>query len=257
MLETLIIFTLFHLFISYLQGKHIGIGALIYPRWTLWYMVSLIWWRIILYFIPNKIRDNNRALIAIGILMCLLAGFIPIDTGLSFQRTFSFLPFFLMGYVVRKENMIDKLRIDSRVAMTVLVLVGVIFFVVNSQMKEYFFQKWSYFHYNPGMMGLCIRAGWLILVMIMSICFLSLVPRKEYKWTHFGQLTLFIYMWHSVILSWRFIMRDAYALPVSFPYCLLYAILVIAIIYLMSKVKVFHWLLNPISNTMKDVFGKE
>lgn len=247
LLETLAVFTLFHFFISYLQGKPFRISAIIYPRWTLWYMVSLIWWRILLYYIPKKIRDNYGMLITIGVLVCLIAGFIPIDTGLSFQRTFSFLPFFLVGYVAGKEKIVDNLRINMRVAVTFLIMMGIVFFILNSKMNDYFFQKWSYFHYNSAIIGLCVRAGWLFCVTVMSICFLSVVPQKEYKWTHFGQITLFIYMWHSIILSWRFIMRDTYALPTNFPFCMLYAIVVIAIVYFMSKVKVCHWLLNPLT----------
>lgn len=248
--ETLMVFTIIHLFILYLQGKHIGIDTIVCPCWTLWYMVCLIWWRIMLYFLPNKIRDNNRTLITIGILMCLIMGFVPLGTEFSFQRTFSFFPFFLMGYVARKENMINRLRINTRLAVTVLVLVFLGLYIANSQMRDYFHLNWNYYHYNSIMISLCIRAGLLIFSTLMSICFFSVIPRKEYKWTHFGQITLFIYMWHSVILIWRFILRDAYALPTSFPYCVLYAMLVVAVIYLMSKVKVFHWLLNPITNTL-------
>lgn len=246
LLETLVVFTIIHLLFLIIKGKHIGIGALYSPQWTLWYMVSLIWWRMILYFIPNKIRDNYSVLITIGIVMCLLAGFIPLGSEFSFQRAFSFLPFFLMGYVAGKEKLIDKLHMNSTVAVTVMVLAGLGFFVANNNMNDCFYQKSSYFHYDSLIIGLCIRTGWLVFATIMSICFLSLIPRKEYKWTHFGQFTLFIYMWHAVILKGRGMLRE---ISTAFPSCVVYAMLVVGIIYLMSKVRFFHWLLNPVTNT--------
>lgn len=252
--ETLVVFTFIHIFIEYLQGKPINdYQLLIYPKWTLWYLLSLIWWRLMLYYTPSSIRDNHKLLVAISIILCLTMGWIPIDTQFSFQRTFAFLPFFMIGYVVGK-NHIDITAKKKRVLIfTFFVFWGFFFFIIPKNITTSLFQNICFIH-GPlpfPNLNVVIRGGWLIFASCMSYCFLSLVPRKEYRWTHFGQLTLFIYLYHSVILSWRFILRDELNLPTNLFYCILYTFVVLGLIWVMSKVKFFHWLLNPISSTIK------
>ncbi len=251
--ETLIVFTIIHVAIIYMQGQHLSVRELfLCPRWTLWYLLSLIWWRLMLYFTPSTIRDNHMILIIASIVLCLTMGWVPLGFTLSFQRTFAFLPFFTMGYVAGRK----KVGINTKgvyLKFTFLVAIALFFLISPISLTGSFFQCFSYYNgqFSSPYYNFVFRLGWLFFAWCMSYCFLSIVPRKEYSWTHFGQLTLFIYMYHAVTLYWRFIFIDELNLPTNFPYWILYTVIVMGIIWLMSKVRFFHWLLNPISSLLK------
>ena len=248
LVETYVVFTLIHVSISLFLLGESAINLLV-PRWTLWYLLSLICWRLILYITPLPIRNNHLLLIAISVVLCLIMGWIPIGIVLSFQRIFSFLPFFIMGYVTAQTGIKNRIKFSPMLAITFMLIVWVGYFVSPVSLeKDLLFQNYGYNHYNNPLFAFLFRFGWLFFASFMSVCFLSLIPRKEYRWTHFGQLTLFVYMYHSVILKWRFVLRDEYHIPVSFLYCVLYTIIVLYIIYLMSKMKFFHWLINPVTS---------
>ena len=256
--ETFFIFSLIHIAFRYIQGDVKSIfRLLIIPRFTLWYLLSLIWWRIILYYIPSSIRENHQMLIILSIILCLTMGWIPIDEELSFQRTFAFLPFFITGFVTGKKQVDLKSGKRKLFHLFFLLSIAIIYIIIPISFNVPLFQNLSYLHsaYSP-LFYFVFRIGWLILASFMSYCLLSIVPRKKYRWTHFGQLTLFIYMYHSVILSWRYILRDTYHLPTSFLHCILYSVVVLVIILLMSKIRFFHWLLNPICSTINIIKTK-
>ena len=251
-IETFGIFTIIHVIISYLQGVTINIEKILtVPKFALWYLLSLIWWRVMLYFISSSIRENHKMLILLSISISLLMGWVPIDEEFSFQRTFAFLPFFVIGFVTGQKR--TRLKIEKRrhLHLIFLLAIAMLYLVLPFSINVPLFQNLSYLHsaYSP-IFYFVFRIGWLIMAGYMSYCFLSLVPQKEYCWTHFGQLTLFIYLYHSVILSWRYILRDTFHLPTSIIYCLVYFVVVLAVIWLMSKIRFFHWLLNPISSTI-------
>lgn len=245
--ETLVVFTFIHIGISYLRDDSIGTNCLYIPQWTLWYLLSLIWWRMMLYFMPSRIFNNHKLFVCLSIMLCLIAGFIPIGKELSFQRTFSFFPFFVMGNVISQNHYMNKLRWNPFFSSLVLILIWVLFFFIHPRNSAIFYQRFEYSHFNSTLLAFAFRAGLLLLASTMSICFLSLMPRKEYRWTKFGQMTLFIYLWHSVILSWRYDIVETCHIPTSFPFCLLYSLFVLGLIYLMSKVEMFHWILNPLT----------
>ncbi|MBR4925014.1 MAG: acyltransferase family protein [Prevotella sp.] len=246
-IETLVVFTIIHLIIFLIQGKSIGLlYVFINPRWTLWYLMSLIWWRIMLFFTPHYIRNNHILLIVISVVLSLGAGWIPLNSQLSFQRTFAFLPFFVMGYIAGTRKKEFKRKIPLVVVLVVLSVVWCVFYNIGE--VQLLFQDTSYMNQSLSpIQGFIWRGGWLFLATLMSYCFLCVVPRRNYYWTQFGRLTLFIYLYHSVILSWRFIIRDEFNLPTTLLWSILYTAVVLCTILLMSKIRLFHFILNPVS----------
>lgn len=256
--ETFIVFSIIHFVLKYMQGEvKMYFRLLIIPPFTLWYLLSLIWWRVMLFYIPSSIRENHKMLIIYSIILCLVMGWVPIDEELSFQRTFAFLPFFVTGYVAGQKRI--NLKLDKRRLFNYFVLffIAMLYLIIPVSFNVPLFQNLSFLHsaYSP-LFYFAFRIGWLLLASCMSYCFLSIVPRKKYRWTHFGQLTLFIYMYHSVILSWRYILRNTYHLPTSLLHCIIYTVIVLLVIWLMSKIKFFHWLLNPISSSINIIKTK-
>ena len=76
---------------------------LIVPAPALWYFVSLIFWRLFLWYSFKGISDV--VLLLAALLLALACGFIPLDREFSFQRTFAFLPFFITGVIFRKRKL--------------------------------------------------------------------------------------------------------------------------------------------------------
>ena len=231
--ETLFVFTLIHVTFSFIQGKSINVyQILIIPRWTLWYLLCLIWWRLLLYFTPTSIRNNYTVLIIFSIILCLAGGWIPIDSQLSFQRTFAFLPYFIVGYIAGNNNLEIKAKKGKIFILFFLVFIGFFYFIIPKTIISMLYQNICFFRgpQSSPFINFVLRVAWLFFTSVMSYSFLSIVPQKEYRWTHFGQLTLFIYMYHSVILSWRYILRDEFHLPTNLFFCILYSIIVLGII---------------------------
>lgn len=160
-------------------------------------------------------------MIIISLVLCLVLGWVPLGKELSFQRTLALLSFFVTGFVagIKQEKIKESHRKSFHVAFFVVIVLS--FFAIPKIISTVLYQNYSYLRgpFSP-FICMCLRAGWLVFASFMSYSFLSIVPRKEYRWTRFGQLTLFIYMYHAVILSWRTILKDTYNLPISLLNCL-------------------------------------
>ena len=64
----------------------------------LWYLLTLIYYRLMVLYIPEKWINNKKGVLAASIVLSLAGGFIPVGYEFSFQRTLAFLPFFVLGY---------------------------------------------------------------------------------------------------------------------------------------------------------------
>ena len=90
-------------------GNKFSISYFLIPHWTLWYLLSLIFWKLILQYTPKKLINNPYVYLGITILASLTIGiFLPYGRVLSIQRTISFLPFFLMGYYFKTGKIKQK-----------------------------------------------------------------------------------------------------------------------------------------------------
>ena len=88
----------------------LSFNRLLTPSFSLWYILCLIYWRLVLQALPQKWLDNPTLVIAASFLLSLLVGFIPIGGEMSFQRAIAFWPFFIVGYYLRQYDYIQKIR---------------------------------------------------------------------------------------------------------------------------------------------------
>ena len=72
--------------------------SFIIPYWSLWYLISLLFWRIFIEYTPSVIINKPFIFLLIAILMALFSGLLHYGRVLSIQRTLNFFPFFLFGY---------------------------------------------------------------------------------------------------------------------------------------------------------------
>ena len=102
LLEPLIIFQIIAL-LFYVDT--LSIRKILTPWFMLWYLLSLIYWRIMLQLIPDKILRHKKIILFSTFCISILAGFLPFDRFLSAQRALSLMPFFFCGYYFRDKNL--------------------------------------------------------------------------------------------------------------------------------------------------------
>lgn len=166
-METYIVFQLIRAVTPMLLTSDITLrsiaSVIVGPRYTLWYLLSLIFWRLMVYFTPEKvIRNYPIWIILICIFISLFGGFIPVGSEFSLQRTMTFLPFFFMGYYAKDIELKKHIaKIPSLLAFAVLLSVFLMyFFILNKSLSFVLMGKatyWSKAEFSPFL--LC---SWLI-----------------------------------------------------------------------------------------------
>ncbi|WP_258535653.1 acyltransferase family protein [Bacillus sp. 03113] len=172
------------------------------PHWTLWFLLSLFCWNILLYVFARWRWYGLILSIALGIGV----GYIDeVGSYLSLSRTFVFFPYFLLGYLLNSSHITWLKRVKFSIALSLVMILGTVLIFSVSFPKEAI--PWLLGDTSYADMGVkeiadgLIRCGQYVLTTIVLFCFFSLVPKKEYKLTVLGQRTLYIYLLHGFIIK--------------------------------------------------------
>jgi fucose 4-O-acetylase-like acetyltransferase len=115
----------------------VNIFALLMPRMAMWYLLSLVYWKLMILICPLK--DNKYTLIFLSVIISFAAGVVPFTTIMSFQRTFSFLPFFVVGYCLRNVDYRRYLNsVKPANAIVILSAVFIGFYAMNCSFLDTF-----------------------------------------------------------------------------------------------------------------------
>ncbi|MCC8152533.1 MAG: acyltransferase family protein [Lachnospiraceae bacterium] len=75
------------------------------PRWTLWYLVVLMAYQLLIPLIDTENRKHQLGFLILSVCLGLTIGITDdTDNFLAMSRAFSFLPFFLLGFYERKNH---------------------------------------------------------------------------------------------------------------------------------------------------------
>jgi fucose 4-O-acetylase-like acetyltransferase len=180
------------------------------PSWTLWFLLALGLFRLILPYLALMKWPLLWALIlSIGV------GYLSnVDSTFSLSRAIGILPFFLLGWKVRQWGLVDRWRVMDKQAWFVRgaavavfaawLLVVVVFIQTwrDIDLRFWFFYDDSYqglLGDNPWWAGL-VRLGLIVLAVVLSAAFFVLMPRSQTWMTPWGQATMYIYLLHSFVL---------------------------------------------------------
>ncbi|MGL5379295.1 acyltransferase family protein [Clostridium sp.] len=185
----------FYTFFNFLiLGRwHISFQLLM-PQWTLWYLLSMVFW----YIIADYIKDYKKWIIG-SILVSLLIGLdSSVGTIGSVSRTLFFLPFFILGMAFEKEhlNIIrkNKVRILACSILTVLIL----FLLNNSTPIELFFQYAKYtWYFEKPWFPMFMRLFHYISAIVVGSAIMAYMPKKKTIITEIGKYSLIMYLVHS------------------------------------------------------------
>jgi fucose 4-O-acetylase-like acetyltransferase len=191
--------------------------VLISPAYTLWYLVCLMYWRLLIWAVNDKLKDV--IILAISCFAVICAGFIPLDYAFSFQRAFAFAPFFMLGVVFKKRQLINSLeRVPVIFALIVLFLGLVIARRIDIYMPVRHFVTWK---------DLVLRIEQTLLGLFLCLSVIRISRcRFTSRFAKYGTKTLWVYIGHTYLI---FIFnRVFHFLGVSFN---LFSAIVLAILY--------------------------
>lgn len=190
-------------------GTKKNMFSVIYPGWTLWYLLSLFFWRFSLKYLLKI-----RYILGVSFIIGILVGLIPsIGSVLSISRTIVFLPFFLLGYYAKEEHL-NKIKTFNNKLSIIILMLFLLFavFIVENKFVDY---KFLYNSYSYNALGLSLIKGTIFRVLlyisaiVFSICVINLISNKEKFFSKIGKATMNIYIFHIylVVLVYFFIPR--------------------------------------------------
>lgn len=170
------------------------------PHWSLWFLMSLFFWNLFL-FAYTKLDKRLAMLIAIGLGVAI--GYVDSASNyLSVSRTFVFFPLFLTGFYLDKSHFKKLTTAKVRLASIALLLVTFIAYFNLDFDYEWLFGSKPYSAVsNADAADAFIRLGFYSLTFILTFSFLSLIPKRNFFFTHWGTRTFYVYLLHGFIVK--------------------------------------------------------
>ena len=212
------------------------LNGLVEPFLAMWYLVSLFTWRTFLQILPTSVVQSGWKIIMGGVIVALLAGFVPLGHEFSFQRTMAWLPFFLLGFQFRQWNAIVWIREQKSwpfIVASLICCVLALYLPRNMPREAY-----------VGIGDMLMRGKLLINSFVLSICILRLIPpvwAGRMGWL--GGLTMYFYLYHTLINRTQMFYFEQHGIKVNILEAMLIGVAYIIVILLMSRLKPFRWLM--------------
>lgn len=180
------------LFIS--LGGSVAITKLLFitPQMALWYLISLIFWRLLLIVAGQLGGGYFVCFTFLSLIIVFIVGFVPL-TILSFQRTFTFLPFFMIGYLFKKYSLLHKLE-------SVPLLLTIIIFVVGLYTSQFLPVYIPSKPYND-ISDMVVLVFQTMLGFLLCLCVVRFSRTGLFDvFSSYGQNTLWIYIGHTFLI---------------------------------------------------------
>lgn len=222
------------------------------PQWSLWFLLSLFSWHLLLILFKKLPAYLS---ISIAITIGLLVGYVDdVGKAYSLSRTFAFFPFFLVGYFLSKKqlNQLQKPAIRT-LSMGIMVTIAVLIYLVPDFNSGWLLASKSYSHLGLPTSGAFARFLVYFTSSLMVMSFLSWVPSRKFSFTYIGERTLYVYLLHGFVIQF---IRQTDLLSISHP-IQIFGILVLAVVlvYLLSHQLIVS-LFKPIIELKLNIKGK-
>ena len=176
---------------------------ILYPRYTYWFLVTLISY-LLFEFIFEKV--SFKVMIPLSFGLSLISGFIPfIGEYASLGRTFTFLPFYVIGFYAKDLKIMDKIRSSSfkKTFIFASVIILILLIVDDSIMPYRLLRgKYNYYDVTGSLLSVFLkRCLFYLFSVIVSVTFLKIISNNKTFFTRLGQNTLYVYLIQGVILK--------------------------------------------------------
>lgn len=211
---------------------------LLIPSFALWYILSLIYWRITLQALPQKWLNHPSIVITASFLLSLSAGFIPIGSEMSFQRAVTFWPFFIIGYYLRQYDCVGKIRGGNKWFYSVFLIV--LLMIVYVCMPAFYANK--PYTVDCFLYEMATKALQLLIATVLCLCVLVITPEKMGKITDIGKYTLLIYLLHPPVVKTLKVASKKIGYTPDLLIALIITMFTVTAIYSVRKFKIFKYL---------------
>lgn len=192
--------TAYTLFDRYAGGASDHEISLLDPWFLTWFLIALFIWRL-----TTPLWKAIRWPLPAALLIAMLATTSSsIGDDLDLQRVLQFLPFFVLGLCLRKEDF-DRVR-DRRVrvaSVPVAVVAAAFCWWAVPRMNA----SWLYHRDSapelgvPWWVGPPMMFGLFVCSLVLTVCFLAWVPRRRMWFTTLGAGTLYGYLLHGLVIK--------------------------------------------------------
>ena len=173
------------------------------PYYSYWYLLSLIFWRIIIIYVDI---ENQKSIILKCFALALINGYSSAFSNniFSIRRTIAFFPFFVLGYLLPKDKFKDILNIISsplkktQVFIFFILLYSGVFYCIRKKILVFSVGDLLMTAYGN---FYAIKKRFLLFVIAFFMLFsllLALPNRKIPFFTMAGRNSLYIYLFHRV-----------------------------------------------------------
>ncbi|MBQ6080681.1 MAG: acyltransferase family protein [Muribaculaceae bacterium] len=217
-----------------------------FPSGILWYLMSLIFWRIMLYYSPKALLKRPTVYIAIALIVSILCGLTHLGRPFSIQRTLNFYVFFLLGYYYR-QNALNKQWWSNNIlhVAVAVILLPLIFYLYprcGNVMNGLDHYDWK-----------DLPEKILILACSIAMSLLVFNLMRDFKPLRaIGKESLFYYLYHFLFITEVvYPIVSTYDWPRTLPFILLYTAAITAMVFAISKIPVFKWIMDPLTPLTK------
>ncbi|WP_244502480.1 acyltransferase family protein [Streptomyces oceani] len=165
------------------------------PGFALWFLIALFVWRL-----TTPLWQSMRWPLPVSLVIAVAASVTPtIDGDLSLMRVCQYLPFFVLGLQLRPEHFEWAKRRELRTAavpMLGLVLLFAYWAVPRMDKTWFLHDRPAQEMGVPAWVGGTMYLALFGCALVLTVCFLALVPRRHTWFTALGAGTLYAYLLH-------------------------------------------------------------
>lgn len=192
----------YSIFDFYIASRGSLVISPLIPYWILWFLFSLIIWRILL-----PVFDQFKFPVLLALIAGLAVGLNGYGYNLSFSRTFTFFPFFLLGHyyheaIIRKIETISSANFIGG-SLLLIVLSCIILIPETNNINV----RWLYGSYPYASLGVDWETGTLYKLaiyasaIIVGMALLVVTPKTKNILTEYGKYSLYVYVLHGFAMK--------------------------------------------------------
>lgn len=213
------------------------------PVQVVWYLLSLCYWRAMIHAL-NIFVKKKWIWLVLSLILMIVAGYIPISREFSFQRTFAFFPFFVLGNMMRGTVFFSWAKSQNKYLCRIILLSFIIVLFFYHPNGQWLFHGWNSFYRYHCTLSLApfVKLLWLVFVCIIGFAVLRLIPDNKILSSQ-GTKTLTVYLFHIYPIS---IMEKMGVHIDGVFYIIVLSLLIYLVTNYMHNFKVVRWMTRPL-----------
>lgn len=225
------------------------------PYWTLWYLFCLNLWRVTVQVIPDSVLSKKAAVLTVSIIASVVTPFIPLGYIGSFQRFFTFLPFFMIGYYMNHESMQRLRHINIVVPIITLGCCLALTLSLDQQIPVLKILRGAehYGQFDESIkLLICSKLVFFALSLLSSLAIISIIRWTTQFTANEGTKSLTYYLYHGLVIEFV-LLPFVHILHIeqSIFVAMAATIICVLICYYLSKSRISTLLSDPYRNIIK------